>query len=192
MRLSKRRETELLEQLRADPATCITFPPEVYSRADGGLLVHRDYLQEMLHRRLYRLLIDPSLGRRYLTRVCESFGCVNPYHYRPVADRSVSDRPACPSGHLYLPGNLTATGQCRACWERRRSRDRSVLATANAAKTTCPAGHEYTPENTYSYRAPGGGTQRKCRACTAARNAARPRRRSGKAMIVSDDTKGAP
>lgn len=188
MRLSKQRERDLIHQIQDDPYTCRTVDADDYTRADGHVLVHRDHVQEFLHRRLYRILINPGLKRGHLMRVCETWGCVNPNHYRENLAAATPSRSVCPSGHNYLPGNLTPSGHCRICTEKRIERARTVSDDTpglNARKTHCPANHEYTPENTYTYPSKTTGMlYRKCRTCTALRNAARKsatvRRNEGK------------
>jgi len=168
------REKELIEAITADPSQCIVLAKDEYRRDDGAVVVYRANLQEHLHRRLYRLLIDPRLQRKYLHRQCESWGCLNPWHYSVAAEHAGS-RTHCPHGHLYLPGNLTPTGHCKACYEKRVAKRAPGLApdaaTRNAQKTHCPANHPYDEENTYIYYTPDG-IHRKCRACTQKRNAA--------------------
>lgn len=147
MRLTADREDELVTLLRRDPDVCLTFPPDTYTRPDGALAVHRNGVQELLHRRLFRRLIG-ELGRIRLDRNCPTFGCCNPHHFTPTRR---------------LPRGATkavAETAAREAAERRRG-----VAALNAAKLYCPALHEYTPENTYRYTDATGATRRKCRQC---------------------------
>lgn len=177
MPLSPRREAELIEAVRANPLTCIRLPEAAYRRRDNAVVVYRDNVQEFLHRRLYRILIDPAIRRNYLIRTCETIGCINPYHYRLGRERAPLSRDVCPNGHEYSPENLTPTGHCRICVEAHIERRKAATAAGKVVKqpaTHCPSGHEFTPENTYEY--PGKyGMYRKCRTCTHLRNRARKR-----------------
>lgn len=136
--------------------------------------------------------------------------CVNPAHLSAVPQpennrRSLSAtalnarKTHCIHGHEFTEANTRikqlpngALGRdCRECAKERRvpyesnprpEGWRSVLATANAAKTHCPHGHEYTPENTFYDKSSNG---RRCRICMRAKSArsneARRLAKSGKA-----------
>lgn len=183
MRFSKTREANILLALEHDPVTCLTMNDGDYRRADGSIIIHRDNLAEGLHRYLYRRLVDPDLGRTRLRRACETWGCINPRHYR-VGGPPPATTEQCPRGHLYLPGNLTESGHCLACLKdrlarRQTSEGRLDAATINALKTHCPHDHPYTKENTYLYRTPTG-VHRLCRTCKLAQAKAwRTRRKEG-------------
>jgi hypothetical protein len=173
VKLSREAERSVLESIRRYPEDHVTWRRELYTRADGALLVYRDGLAELLHRRLYRLTIDPDLGRKRLVRTCDKHGCANPHHYEVQGEET---RTHCPKGHPYA-GNTDPTGHCAICAAARRasrSGDGKPAPVLNAEKTHCPNSHEYTPRNTYVYVG-RGGVHRKCRACNAERAAARRR-----------------
>ena len=178
MKLSRSAEADVVESLRRYPDDHLVFRPEMYLRADGFLPVYRDGLSEFLHRRLYRLTVQPDLGRRKLVRICDRHGCVNPLHHRTAEGLEPGSRERCPNGHLY-EGNTTWSGHCAICARARQARRAGHAgpdaAAINAAKDVCPNGHEYDEANTYYWQT-ARGTHRKCRACNRARAAARRRR----------------
>lgn len=179
MRLPPNRERDLRLAILKDDSQCVVFPQHLYRRADGFLPIHRDGMQELLHRRLFRLLRDKDLGVRKLERTCPTWGCVNPFHFALVAGLVAGTRRACPNGHLYADVGRTPDGHCRVCAEARRTRrsnGRPTMASINRAKRFCAHGHEYTEANTYRQRLPHG-YRRKCRAC----NLAAVQRRRGNA-----------
>lgn len=178
LRLSRKREQDLVLAVIRDEKACVVFPLEAYTRADGALAVHRDGLQELLHRRLYRQIRLTNLGRAKLERTCDTFGCVNPFHFALRAGLQPGSRSRCANGHLYEEVGVTPTGHCVICAERRaKRREREGLSQAqiNAAKTHCPANHPYNEANTYVAHSPNGNARRRCRAC----NLAVSRRRRG-------------
>lgn len=191
MQLSRDAEESYLLAIRRDPGACIWVVPNreqvarpqlgagPYSRADGSLMVYRNNVQERLHRRFYRLVRDPKLGRHRLERTCGTWGCFNPFHYQRSEDLLRGGIDHCPNGHPYTDGNLTPEGLCATCAVARAARKanhRPTVAQLNASKDHCPHGHPYTAENTYVYETKNGGHRRKCRAC-ARRDAAERRRR---------------
>lgn len=165
MQLPAQREADLVATVRRNPDSCLVFPPDTYTRPDGALTVHRGGGQQLLHRRLFTLIIG-DLGRVRLERHCATFGCCNPYHFRTIG-RLPSAK--CPHGHRLPAGRAGASGTCRACTPQddteARVRRRRGAAAVNATKLYCPALHEYTPDNTYVYVDKRGVTRRKCRAC---------------------------
>lgn len=180
MRLPPERERALILTVLREPETCVRFPDAEYRRADGALPVHRDGLQELLHRRLYRIVRDADLGRRRIERVCETPGCVNPYHYALRAGLAPGSKAQCANGHRYDEVGVTPSGHCRICAEQRARRRRSSApdgGALNARKTHCPAAHEYDAANTYVQITPRG-TRRKCRACN------RNLHRMGRAEVI--------
>lgn len=170
MRLPRDRERALILSLLRDHDQCVVFPQEAYRRPDGFLAVHRDGLQELLHRRLYRLVRDVPLGRAKLSRTCDTWGCQNPWHFALAPVLETGSHHACPNGHVYADTGVTASGHCLICATARRAhRSHGGLdgGAINAAKDHCPAGHAYTDANTYRQRT-GSGIRRKCRACNLA------------------------
>lgn len=167
MRLSIDRERALVLAVVRDEGACVVFPQQAYRRPDGFLPVHRDGLQELLHRRLYRTVRDADLGRSRLERVCGTFGCQNPFHFALRAGLAPGSKTHCVNGHRYAEVGITPSGHCRICADRRIARRRSGrpdAAAINHEKTSCPHGHRYSAENTYVQRT-RSGTRRKCRAC---------------------------
>lgn len=177
MPVSRAHEAAVVREVQKDPTGHVLFAESAYRRADGLIVVYRQGLQEYLHRRLYRLLVDPSLGRKYLARNCGTHGCLNPYHYR-MGDELIKGAPVrCRHGHEYTPDNLTASGHCLICAQRRAERRAKGVAPSggeiNAGKTHCPHGHSYLePDNVYKYRTQSGW-HRKCRVCARKRAASR-------------------
>jgi hypothetical protein len=175
LRLPLDAERSVIESIRRYPEDHVVWKRELYTRPDGALQVYRDGLSEFLHRRLYRLLIDPNLKRQRLARSCDRFGCVNPYHWVITGPREKGARQACPHGHPYTDANTTASGHCATCAAARAALRAGGVTDApalNAAKTHCPNNHEYTPGNTYVYVG-AHGVHRKCRICNRQRAAAR-------------------
>lgn len=178
MKLPLEAERSVLESIRRYPEDHVVWKRELYTRSDGALQVYRDGLSEFLHRRLYRLLIDPELKRQRLARSCERFGCVNPYHWRITGPLVAGARSHCVHGHEYTDANTTASGHCATCAAVRAAKRAGGVIDApslNAVKTHCPHGHEYDATNTYVYVG-GHGVHRKCRRCNAERAAARRQR----------------
>lgn len=167
----------MLESIRRYPDDHVVWKRDLYTRSDGALLVYRDGLTEQLHRRLYRLAVDPELKRKRLRRTCDRWGCQNPKHFEVSGETDPRARAACAKGHAYTDENTDPTGHCRTCADARRAARaprRPDAAERNAAKDACPYGHAYDAKNTYLYIGERG-VHRKCRLCNAER--ARQRRR---------------
>lgn len=178
MKLPLEAERSVLESIRRYPEDHVVWKRELYTRPDGALQVYRDGLSEFVHRRFYRLLIDPELKRQRLGRTCDRFGCVNPYHWQITGPVARGARTHCVHGHEYTDANTTASGHCATCAAVRIAKRAGGAADApglNAAKTRCPNDHEYDAANTYVYLT-DRGVHRKCRACNRERAAARRQR----------------
>lgn len=166
MRLPREREEALILAVLRDHDQCVVFPQDSYRRPDGFLPVHRDGLQEFLHRRLYRIVRDFPLGRLKVERTCETWGCQNPFHF-VTAPQLGFGREVCPNGHVYAEVGVTMSGHCLICASERRARraSRGLDGGAiNAAKCCCPRGHRYAGDNLY-LQTTRSGFRRKCRAC---------------------------
>lgn len=167
MRLPLEREKALVLAVLRDHDQCVVFPQDSYRRPDGFLPVHRDGLQELLHRRLFRIARDFPLGRAKLERTCDTWGCQNPFHFAIAPGLRAGSRERCPNGHLYAEVGVTESGHCLICASDRRARRASRApdgGAINAAKCCCPAGHRYAGENLYLQRT-RSGFRRKCRMC---------------------------
>lgn len=168
MKLSLEAERSVIESARRYPSDHIVWQRKSYSRADGALTVYRDGLSEALHRRLYRLVIDPELKRQRLERTCDRWGCANPYHYRIAGGTERGARTHCGKGHPYEPDNVTDSGHCLICATARRAKraagEKLDAPARNAAKEFCPSGHAYDQANTY-IAIGARGIHRKCRRC---------------------------
>lgn len=176
MRLSADAERSVIESIQRYPEDHVVWKRELYTRTDGALQVYRDGLSEFLHRRLYRLLVEPELKRQRLARVCERWGCVNPHHFRITGPLQPGLRGHCGNGHAYTPENTAPSGHCLTCAALRQAARAGTHTSApalNAAKASCPANHPYDERNTYFYVS-ARGAHRKCRACN--RERARERR----------------
>lgn len=161
MRYSDELEKSVLRAITASPTSDIVFAEEDY-RADGHIMVYRDNLSEMLHRRLYRLIVGKIPSGMYLTRTCSSTRCVNPHHYRLTRyARALPD--TCPNGHRYTPANTRSTGhaRCRTCYENRLARRRK----GTLRKGYCKNGHQLTADNVYVSSDADGRQHRRCKTC---------------------------
>ena len=59
------REAALVDEINADPRQHYALPDADYHPGrEGRILVFRDGLREFLHRRLYRLLVNPALDQK--------------------------------------------------------------------------------------------------------------------------------
>lgn len=166
------REEERLDLLRIqrDPEADFVYPDEFYTRPDGRLLLYRDGLAEMVHRRFYRLLIDSNLGRQKLVQTCTERLCVNPHHFRMIAgtlERGAKTH--CRNGHAYDEVGLTPSGHCPVCAAARKSArsasGRPDGSDLNRAKQRCPRNHLLSGANLYVYTDPRGYRHRRCRTC---------------------------
>jgi hypothetical protein len=159
VRLTEDAEQRLLADVAASPRAHLILgpvtPPQVgiepYVRADGSILIYRDGLAERLHRRLFRIVVDPELGRRRIVPSCGVWGCQNPLHFA-LSEHGSKHRP---------DGEEPVERPHRA----------PDAAARNARRTTCPQHHPYSPENTYVWKDPQGREHRACRACRDARRA---------------------
>jgi hypothetical protein len=129
VRYPEEREAAVLAQLREHPEVCLVFPDHVYRR-DGFILVHRDYLSRLLHRRLYQQLVGDVHAGQYLRRTCITERCQNPYHHEvivPVDRRTGNPHPSviwaskthCPHGHPYTRKNTNRWRDAKGIWHRK-------------------------------------------------------------------------
>lgn len=176
MRFSKLTEEAVLASLRAEPDTCITFPPEAYR--NGTILIYRDNLTWRLPRYLDEQIHFKLREDIYLLSNCKTKGCMNPNHF-VASRRPYKERRACINGHRYTKKNLLPEGQrdrCRECYEAKLARRRS--GGAGYPRGWCHKGHKLTPENSYLTTDRDGVTHRRCKQCHLARTrAARAARR---------------
>lgn len=155
MTISVEIEEHLLRMLRAG-VDHLQLPNAV-SRPDGKILVYRDGVMQFLHRRLYEALMGP-LGKKYLVRVCDTWGCQNPLegHHRVVV----------------RPAQSMAVGSIP--WQEKNR------------QFCLKAGHPLDAENTYVHTDQRGYVHRQCRTCTL--EAVHERRRLAKEANEKENT----
>jgi hypothetical protein len=166
-------EDRLVDAVFAAPNACVLPPVQSSFDDKGRILVTRDKLRIYLHRQIYRRVFYDL--PHFLLKKCDTFGCVNPWHYFP-SDKPYNVVTHCRNGHVYGVRDRTPWGahRCHVCAHARLVRRRRGGLNGwqrEVALMFCPQGHPYVEGNLYTYPTPSGGIRRKCRTCTRARAA---------------------
>lgn len=160
-----------------DRTVCITLEDARHSE-NGSIVVYRDNLAELFHRRLYKQLCGNIGHRDYLLPTCKTWGCQNPWH-REKTRRSSRGRVTskCRNGHEYTAENTLLTGRsrCKTCRDARLKRRRKT----DRQRGQCNKGHMLTDDNVYRWEDSRGTVHKRCKKCKLA--ATRARRLNGAA-----------
>ena len=165
--------------------TLVNEVKPMVERGLGGCIVPNippiitvDKLRVRTHRVVWQWVNGPLRGGEVVIRSCQTVGCVNPaHHFKRPGSKPRRDK--CVKGHRLGPRDELPNGQrrCLACTQKRnairnaqRRKNAPMIWERRRRLDFCPAGHPYSRENTYVYVTPGGWTNRKCKACTIARN----------------------
>jgi hypothetical protein len=132
----------------------------------------------LAHAVAYELTVGPIPAGLEIDHDCENKPCCNVRHMtlRTKAEHTARHNPRrthCKRGHELTPENTMTDAdgnrRCRTC-ENERQRERYGATWPQTGRTHCKHGHEFTPENTYIVKRSNGKVERRCRACTLARN----------------------